>query len=163
MTTTKIAYGSVAALTWTLDSLASSTTAGRECTAIDNTSTLADDYQVLIKIVYPNSAPANNKTLYVYAGGYDATTGYAGGPVLTGSDAAYTFDADATANTPSLILAGSFWMVQNKTKVCTIPSLAAVFGGILPPKIGLVALNYSGQTLSTGCSATVLPITYTAA
>ncbi len=160
MATVKIAYGSATAITWTLDSLASSATAGRECTAIDNTTTLADDYRVMIKIVYPNSATANDKSFYVYAGGYDATTGYAGSGALTGSDAAYTFD-DITTTPSSLRLALAGFCVINKTRVYEIPSIATVFGGIVPSKFGLAIINYSGQSFSTGCSATYQAITYT--
>lgn len=159
MTTLNIAYGTATAITWTLDSLASSATAGRECTAIDNGTTKADDYRIQIKIVYPNSATANDKTLYVYAAGYDGTN-YVGG--LTGSDAAYTFDDITTTPSPMrLALAG--FMVINKTRVFEIPSIATVFGGVVPVKFGLAAINYSGQTFSAGCSASYQAITYTAA
>lgn len=158
MSTLNIAYGTATAITWTLDSLASSTTAGRECTAIDNTTTKADDYRIKIKIVYPNSAPAGEKTLYIYAAGWDGTD-YTGG--LTGSDAAYTFDDITTTPSPmKLALAG--YMVQNKTRVFEISSINTVFSGVVPSKFGLVAINNSGQTLSTSCSATYQAITYTA-
>jgi hypothetical protein len=157
MTTVKIAYGSETSITWTA-AIASSATAARECTAIDNTSTKADDYQIAVSIVYPNSAPANDKTVYVYAGAYQgATLGYQGG--LTGSDAAITLD-DITTTPSPLRLAGAFWQVQNKTRVFTIPSIAAVFGGNVPPKFGLVLVNYSGQTLTT-VTASYVAITYT--
>lgn len=159
MSTLQISYGTATAITWTLDSLASSTTAGRECTAIDNTSTKADDYRIQIKIVYPNSATANDKTAYVYAGGWDGTN-YVGG--LTGSDAAYTFDDITTTPSPMrLALAG--FMVINKTRVFDIPSIATVFGGVVPSKFGLAIINYSGQTFSTSCTASYQAITYTAA
>ncbi len=152
MTTVKIAYGSETSITWTAlhasTSLCSaSATAARECTAIDNTSTLADDYQIAVSIVFPNSAPGSDKTVYIYAGAYQgASLGYQGG--LTGSDAAITLD-DVTTTPSPLRLAGSFFQVQNKTRVFTIPSIATVFGGNVPPKFGLVLVNYSGQTLTT--------------
>lgn len=159
MATLNIAYGTATAITWTLDSLASSTTAGRECTAIDNgTSVKADDYRIKIKLVAINSATANDKTVYIYAAGYDGTD-YTGG--VTGSDAAYTFD-DITTTPSPMRLATPCFMVINKTRVFEIPSIATVFGGVVPTKFNLVAINYSGQTLSTGCSATYQAITYTA-
>jgi hypothetical protein len=158
---TKIAYSASTALTWTA-AIASSTTAARECTAVDNTTTLYDDVRVMISIQFPNSAPANDKTVYIYAAGYDSTLGYGGSPALTGTDAAITLDAAFTTDPPAMRLAASCWMVQNKTRVFEIPSLASVFGGVLPPKWGLVLVNYSGQTL-TAVSARYVGITYTVA
>lgn len=155
----KVAYAASVALTWTA-AIASSTTAARECTAVDNTTTLYDDVRVMISIVFPNSAPANDKTVYVYAAGYDSTLGYGGSPALTGTDAAITLDADFTTNPPAMRLAGAFWQVQNKTRTFEIPSMATVFGGVLPPKWGLVLVNYSGQTLTT-VTARYVGITYT--
>ena len=159
MTTVKVAYGAETSLTWTA-AIASSATAGRECTAIDNTTTLADDYQIAISMTTPNLAMANDKTVYVYAGAYQgATLGWQGSPALTGTDAAYTFD-DITTTPSALRLAGAFFQVQNKTRVFTIPSIATVFGGNVPPKFGLALINFSGQTLTT-VTASYVPITYT--
>lgn len=141
----KIAYASRAQLTWTLASLGSSATAGRESTAIDNTTNLYDDALVTLDIVYPNSAPANHLGMYVFGYGYDGSDygGYA-----TGSDAAYTFD-DITAKGQNLPMLRFVTMIQNKTQKCQF-TVAAGFGGVLPLKWGLVALNYSGQTLTSG-------------
>lgn len=143
----KLAYGSRTQITCTLDSLTSSTTAGRQSAAVDNTTNKYLDAIVDIKIVYPNSAPANAQVVYVFAFGGDGTNydGYAGA-----SDAAYTFDAITTVgqNLPSL---GAITMIQNKTQIRKF-SVASAFGGVLPPYWGLVFLNYSGQTLSSGCT-----------
>lgn len=144
----KEAIGSRTQITWTLDSLASSATAGRESTAVDNSSNLFDDALVTIVLPYPNSAPANSKGIFIFAYGYDGTTydGYA-----TGSDAAYTFD-DITANGQNLKQLGFITAIQNKTLRATF-AVASAFGGVLPRGWGLVALNHSGQTLSTSCTA----------
>lgn len=161
MATVSIAYGSETSLTWA-GAIASSTTAGRQSNTIDNSSTLADDYSVAVNIVYPNSAPANDKTVYIYAGGwYGATNAWEGRPVLTGSDGAYTFN-DITTTPTGLRLAGAFFMVQNTTGTFAIPSLATVFGGSVPAKIALAVANYSGQTITT-FTATYRAITYTIA
>lgn len=161
MATVLISYGSDTALTWG-GAIASSTTAGRQSDAIDNTSTLADDYEVSVSIVFPNSAPANDKTVYLYAGGwYGATNGWEGRPALTGSDGAYTFN-DITTTPTGLYLAKACFMVQNTTGLFAIPSLATVFGGSLPAKIALAVANFSGQTITT-FSATYRAITYTVA
>jgi len=161
MATVKVAYGAETALTWA-GAIASSATAGRQSDAIDNGTTLADDYEVAIKIVFPNSATANDKTVYVYAGGYiGATNTYQGRPALTGSDAAYTFN-DITTTPSGLFLAGAFFMVINTTGTFLIPSIATVFGGTVPEKFGLALANYSGQTITT-FTATYRAITYTIA
>jgi hypothetical protein len=161
MATVNIAYGSETSLTWA-GAIASSTTAGRQSNTIDNTSTLADDYEVAVNIVFPNSAPANDKTVYVYAAGYiGATNTWAGRPALTGSDGSYTAN-DITTTPMGVPLAGAFFMVQNTTGTFLIPSLATVFGGSLPQKIALVVMNYSGQTITT-FTATYRAITYTVA
>ena len=158
MTELNVKYQAPAAITWTLASLASSTTAGRECTAIDNSTNKYDDYTINITIAFPNSATANDKTVYFYAGGWDRTS-YQGG--LTGSDAAYTFDDITTTPSPLTLCLAAFQVI-NKTRIFRIPSIATVFGGVVPEKFGLAAINYSGQTLTSG-SATAQGISFTAA
>lgn len=157
----KIAYAADTALTWT-GAIASSSTVGRESNAIDNTSTLYDDLRVSISIVYPNSAPANDKTVYILAGGWNATNGYDGSPVLTGSDAALTLDGAIDSVPHGFRQLGAFFMVQNKTRVFSIPSVASAFGGVLPPKVGFLVINFSGQTITT-FTARYQGITYTVA
>lgn len=148
MATVNISYGTDTALTWA-GAIASSTTAGRQSNAIDNSSTLADDYQVTVSIVFPNSATGNDKTVYLYAGGYyGATAGWEGNPALTGSDGAYTFN-DITTTPSGLRLARACFMVQNTTSIWSIPSVATVFGGTLPEQIAFAVANYSGQTITT--------------
>lgn len=147
MADVKIAYGADTALTWS-GAIASSTTAARESAVIDNSSTLYDDIELSITIVYPNSAPANDKTVYVLAGAWNATNGYDGSPALTGSDAALTLDAAFDTNPTAFKLVGSMWMVQNKTRTFSF-RIASAFGGVCPAKVGFVLVNYSGQTITT--------------
>lgn len=154
-----IKRGTATALTWTIDSLASSVTAGRQATAVDDTATKALDYLLTLHIVYPNSAPANDKSLYLYVAGFDGTN-WSGG--ASGSDAAYTFD-DITAHPTPLRGPQAMWMVQNKTRDFGPFSIASFFGGIVPIKWAPILINYSGQTLSTTCSATYQAITATVA
>ena len=62
MATVNISYGAWTALTVTaLQSLASSATAGWQSDRIDNTSTKALDYEIMIKLPMANTAPANDK------------------------------------------------------------------------------------------------------
>lgn len=141
-------YGTETALTWA-GAIASSPTAGRQSNPIDNTSALAVDGILAISAVFPNSAPANDKTLYIYAGAYiGATGGWQGRPALSGADGAYTFN-DITTTPSGLFLCQADFQVQNTTGLWIVPSLAAVFGGLLPPKMAFALANYSGQTITT--------------
>lgn len=159
MATVQISYGTDTSLTWS-GAIASSTTAGRQSNAVDNSSTLADDYELTVSIVFPNSAPANDKTVYLYLGGwYGSTAGWEGNPALTGSDAAYTFN-DITTTPSGLRLARACFMVQNTTSVWSVPSVATVFGGTVPAQWAGAVANYSGQTITT-FTARYRAITYT--
>jgi len=152
------AYATAATITITTDSLASSATAGRESTVVDNTANLYLDALVTFKIVYPNSAPANHRGIYVFAYAYDGTD-YTYPAAGTG-DAAVTLD-DITTTAYQLPQIGFIPAVQNKTLKSRPFSVASAFGGILPSKWGIVVLNYSGQTLSTGNTCRYVGITNT--
>ena len=65
--TTKSSYGTHTALTITnLNSLASSQTAGWQSIRISNLTNLAVDYEIAIKLTMADTAPANDKAVYVY-------------------------------------------------------------------------------------------------
>lgn len=165
----KIAYGATATgITITLNSLASSATAGRQSTVVDNTSNLYTDALVQVQLTVPTGgSPANDKCAYVYVFGtadtttptYPAERSVAGTQATVGAtDAAYSV-ADPTVSGTPLILAAVIAIPVAPTSTngvyVTNPfSVAQCFGGILPPKWGIVVRNYSGQTLhSSGCSA----------
>ena len=140
-----IKYGSTAqAIAITLNSLASSATAGRESTAIDNTSNRFLDALVQVKINFPNSAPANDKAIYVYAYGTADTTTPSYSAGVTGSDAAYTMDDPTVLRLIDVVPIPT----QNKVYTSQPVSVAAAFGGVLPPKWGIMVRNYAGQTLA---------------
>jgi hypothetical protein len=146
----KQAFGTTTAMTFTIGSLTSSGTVGRESTVVDNTTTLYIDALVDFSIGYPNSAPANDKAIYVYCHGSLDGTNYIEG--LTGADAGYTIKGAAGALTTGMRLIGVIPAIQNVTARYGPFSIAQAFGGVMPAKWGLVLLNYSGQTLGT-CSA----------
>lgn len=160
MASVNITYSAATTVTITTDSLGSSTTAGRESSVVDNTSTLYQDALVTFKIVYPNSAPANHKGIYVFAYAWDGTD-YTY-PVAGSGDAAVTLD-DITTTAYQLPQIGFIPAVQNKTLKSRPFSVAAAFGGVLPQKWGIVVLNYSGQTLSTGNTCRFVGVTTTVA
>lgn len=151
-TTDNIKYATSTAITITAP--ASSATAGQCCTAVDNTSNLYDDALVMVQVVFPNSATANDKAYYIYIFGSEDGTNY---NISTNEMASPGTNAACTPDVPTNLL-GPFVMetiTQNKTYTYVIGSIASVFGGVMPRKWGVVIRNYSGQT------ATTLTVTYT--
>jgi hypothetical protein len=143
MPSVKTAYGTNGqTFTCTLASLGSSATAGRESTAVDNTSDLFLDALVMLKVKTSASALANDKAVYVYAyGTVDNGTTY--GDVCTGSDAAVTLTSPS-----ELPLIGVIYCPSTSTTYKGGPfSVARAFGGRLPAKWGIVVRNYTGQNL----------------
>ena len=140
----KLAYGTVTTITLTLTSLAA--TAARESTAVDNTTNKFLDALVAIKVKVDVTAPTNDKALYVYAyGTVDATTPVYPDPV-TGTDAAITLTAPT-----GLRLIGILPALAASTVYESSPfSVAAAFGGYLPPKWGIVVANSSAVLTAVG-------------
>lgn len=140
------------ALTITLASLASSATAGRESTVVDNTTNLFLDALVTVKVKTSASALANDKACYVYAyGTVDDGTTYS--DTATGSDAAITM-----TDPPNMRLIGVVNCPAVSTTYKSGPfSVAGAFGGILPAKWGIVLRQFTGQALdATGGSHAVV-------
>ena len=162
----KTAYGATnQAITITLNSLASSATAARQSTVVDNTSNLFLDALVQVKVTLPTSGTISaDQRAYIYAFGtadtstptYPAEVASASANSSVGaSDAAYTMNASGSP----LRLIGVLPIVTVNTStngvLVTEPmSVASAFGGRLPPKWGIVVRNYCGVTWhSSGCSA----------
>lgn len=166
MATVNISYGTyVAPAVTALQSLASSATVGWKSTLIDNTSTLALDYEIYTSLPTANTAPANDQAVYVYVcpaikdGG--STFRYADGGTTTlptSADATYTI-----ANPNDLTLLG---VLNYKTQQMTMQNtwlLSSVFGQSIPEGFLIIIVNFSGAALSTGCVVGVKPITNTVA
>jgi hypothetical protein len=133
--------GTTTAMTITLASLGNSTTAGRESTAIDNSSTLAVDYDVG-GIITTGTSPTANAVIEVWAyGSYDGTS-YTGS--ATGSDAALTPSAKTLLRLITIIPVTSTSNVAYKWQC---GSVANLFGGLMPVKWGLWVLNSSAVAL----------------
>jgi hypothetical protein len=162
--TVSIAYGTyVAPAVTALQSMASSQTVGWKSALVDNTSTLALDYEIYVKLTTANTAPANDKAMYVYLasaikdGG--STFQYADGGTTTlptSGDAAYTI---AIPNDLTLLGVLSY-TTQNMTVENTW-LLSSAFGQSIPEGFLIVIVNYSGAALSTGCVVGVKPINNT--
>lgn len=143
MTTDKLAYGSSTAITCTLASLASSSSAGRGSAAVDNSSNLFDDALVTVSIKTSASALANDKACYIYVYGSEDGTLYSGSSAeAEGSDAAVTLDSPTNLKGPIVLACPA-----SATTYRQVFSVAQFFGGVLPKKWGLVVQNYTGQAL----------------
>lgn len=162
MASVKIAYGTSTAIVITLASLASSATAGRTCTAVDNSSNLFDDALVTLAFKTSSSALANDKTVYVYVyGSEDGTVFNASSAEGVGTDGASTPDSPTNMKGPIAVSCPAV-----STTYRTVFSVAGFFAGRMPKKWGFVVRNFTGQALdSTGGNhqATYTGITYTVA
>jgi hypothetical protein len=139
----KQVYGSASqGITCTLASLASSATAAREATVIDNTSNLFDDALVYLKLKLQTGTPANDKAIYVYF--YCSEDGSNYTDNVTGADAAVTLRVPTNLFGPFIVQCPDSGGLSYKV---IIPSVAGFFGGRLPPKWGIVIRNYTGIAL----------------
>ena len=157
MAVTKITYANSAAITITLNSLAHSATAGRESTAIDNSTNVYDDAFVTVICVTDATTIAADQAVYVYAYASEDGTNY--------TDNATGTDAGITLRSPTnLVLLG---VIATPTASATYKktfTVAPAFGGILPRKWGIVVRPYAAASsglASSGNSASYTGITYT--
>lgn len=147
------------AITVTANSLASSATAGRQSTVVDNRTNLFEDVLIGAQFTVPTGgSSANDKCIYIYVFGTADDTNYAAERSVAGtqatigaSDAAYS-PADPTVAMTPLILAKIVPVPVAPTStngVYIIPpfSLAQFFGGRMPAQWGVVIRNYCGITL----------------
>lgn len=151
MATVSLSYSSVQTLTVTnLHSLASSATAGWQSAVVDNTTDLYLDAVVQVVLDFANTAPANEACALVFA--------------YAGLNTTYTNPASGSQG--SITLTNAFTTEQNLRPLGRVPyttadevaegspmSVAAAFGGVLPPKWGVVIINYSGAALAASGSS----------
>lgn len=132
-------------MTISLASLASSATAGRESTVVDNTTNKFIDALVYVQCKLATGTPANDKAISVYAYGSEDGSNYTDN--ATGSDAALT-----QRSPTNLILLGKIECPDSgQLTYKGVFSVAQAFGGFLPRKWGIVIRNYTGLALdSTG-------------
>lgn len=141
MASIKSAYAAAATIVCGLASLASG--AARESNTVDNTTDLFLDALVQAKVRTNASAPTGDKAVYVYAWGVNDPSSPIYPDAVTGSDAAIT------PNSPTqLALLGVIYVAAASTTYVMAPkSVAALFGGVLPAKWGLVFVNATGNAL----------------
>ncbi len=170
MATVNTAYGAYTALTVTnLQSLASSATAGWQSARVDNqTATKALDYEIVVSLPMANTAPANDKAVYVFISPAVTTDGgttwlQADGGTTTlpsGSQGTYTIAGVTTTNNLDLLRALAY-TTQNQT-VQAVMRLSDLYAS-MPDGFSIIVVNYSGAALSTGCVVAYRTITETVA
>lgn len=159
MATVSASFSSAQSITITLTSLGDGS--WRQSAAYDNTSNLYVD-ALIGGSLQVGTSPTANQTIDIYAyGSYDGTNYTAG---ASGSDAAYTADGEELLLPVVQIITVD--ATSDQDYVWGPVSLAAVFGGILPSKFGIIVENNSGATTNaTGTNNEVqfLGIKYTVA
>lgn len=153
MANVALAYGSQNSLTVTnLHSLANSATTVWRSAAVDNTSDLWEDAQVVVTLAFSGTAPGNSRCAYVYAYSGDGSD-YA--RPANGSEGTTTIP-DVTTNANALRLLGvvPYNTTGETVRTCAF-SVAAAFGGSLPPKWGVCIVNHSGAALASSGSSVV--------
>ncbi len=145
MADVKTAYGTAGqALTITLTSLADATSAGRESLVVSNATDKFLDVLITAKIKTQNSGTiAAPSAAFVYSyGSVDAASEFP--DTVTGADAAITL------NSPTqLKLLGAVYAAAINTTYKGGPwSLAALYGGRMPERWGIVIVNDTGTALS---------------
>lgn len=148
----KEAFGTAAAFTKTNANLASSATAGWMSNAIDNSSNLYLDALIHAELAAVNTAPASSKAIFLYAFGLVDTSGSAytstGDGTPSGSEGTLTYPDVSTLPVVAPLLGTIPYPVQNKAINAGPFSVAACFGGVLPPKWAIGMVNHSSMTLS---------------
>jgi hypothetical protein len=137
-----------------LNSLANSATAGWKSDTLDLRSRKCSDIKFGIKITMANTAPANDKAVYVYAipWWYDGSAWYSasGGTTTlpTGGQAAYTI---ASPNNFRLLGVLSY-TTQNMVLQDQF-LLSNAFGNVMPDMVQLFVLDYSGAAVHSSGNA----------
>lgn len=137
----KTKYAGAADITITLASLADA--AKRQSVAVDNGSNLYLDAHVQFK-VKTGGAVSGDKAVYVYAYGAADSSGLGYSGEASGSDAAFS---GTLANTKVIGVIGC--PAATTSYISDLMSIAAAFGGSLPPKWGAIVENKTGAALDS--------------
>lgn len=162
----KISYGTDTQLTVTnLNSLASSATAGWQSARIDNTSTLALDYLISVKLSMANTATANDKAAHVYISSafYDGSAWFQddGGTATLpgGSEGTYTI-----ANPHNLKWLGDLAYTTSDSVMQGTFLLSQAVGLYMPHGFQIIIINFTGAAVDgSGNVVQYAPITETIA
>lgn len=150
MTTATPSYGSVQTLTHTLASLASDTNllAGRESNAADNAGTDDAIDALVFGNVRTGTGPTSSRQIQVWLAGSGDGTNFSGG--CAGSDGNKTL-TDGTKACLKLLQVIPTSSTSDADYSWGPFSVAAAFGGVLPPKWNVFIVHNTGVNLnSTG-------------
>lgn len=160
--TQKPSIGATVVMTVTnLQSLASSATAGWQSVRVSNLSTLATDYEIMVKLTAANTAPANDKAMYVFISA--AYTSDGGTTWFQSSQGTTTLPTGTEGTTTiasphNLRLLGVLNYTTAQATVQDTFLLSNCFGNRLPDGFSIIIINFSGAALSTGCIVDYTPI-----
>jgi hypothetical protein len=169
MATQNIAYDTYTALTVTsLQSLASSATAGWQSARVSNIVTLATDYEIVVSLTTANTAPANDRAVYVFVSPAITTDNgttwlHADGGTTTlpsGSQGTYTIAGTTTTNNLDLLRAVAYTTQQQTMQA--VMRLSDLYDA-MPDGFSVIIVNFTGAALSTGCVVAYRAITQTVA
>ena len=149
MADVKANYPAASDATITLASLASDTNllAGRESTALDNSSNLYLDYLVSGKIT-TGTSPTTARSIQVFAVGSWDGTSY--GDVFDGTDSAETITSANHKNSICRFIAEMATdATSNQTYHFGPVSLASAFGGVMPPKVVFFVTHNTAVNLNS--------------
>jgi hypothetical protein len=145
----KLSYPAASDLTITLASLGSDTNllTGRESATIDNSTNLYLDYLISGKIT-AGTSPTAARSIEVWAvGSWDGSNWP---DVFDGTESAETItSADIKASVCRFVAAMATANTSDRTYHFGPVSLAAAFGGTLPPKIVLFITHSTGVNLNS--------------
>jgi hypothetical protein len=145
----KLSYPAASDLTITLASLGSDTNllTGRESATIDNSSNLYLDYLISGKIT-AGTSPTASRSIEVWAvGSWDGTNWP---DVFDGTESAETItSSDIKASVCRFVAAMATANTSDRTYHFGPVSLAAAFGGTLPPKFVLFVTHSTGVNLNS--------------
>lgn len=164
MSTVKQEYGTYTAMTVTnLQSLASSISAGWQSDRVDlQTSVKPLDVEIFVKLTTANTAPANDKAMYVYICPMITTDG---GTTWLVSDQGTTTlptgtQGTTTIATPNNLKLAGVLSYTTTQMVCQGSfNLSTAVGLSMPDGFSIIILNFSGAALSTSCVVAYRTIT----
>jgi hypothetical protein len=149
MANIKLAYANAAAIAISLApggvGLAPSATVGRESAAVNNSVNLYVDAMVYLAVKLAAGTPGPGAALEVYLAMSHDGANFTDN--ATGADASLTMRAPSNLVVPSPI--GTIWTPASGALTWKgfIPSVAAAFGGFLPPYWSIVLVNNTGIAL----------------
>jgi hypothetical protein len=169
MTEVKQAYGTYTALTVTnLQSLAIDTAdpyAGWQSARVSNLTALAIDYEITVDLSTAATAPANDKSAYIYVVPWISTDG--GTTWICGGNFSTTTLPTGSEGTASITDPNSMYgpiavpYIITSQRIQRNFRLSELFNGALPDGFSIVIRNNCGAAFGTGCVVAYRAITYT--